>query len=60
MKCPYFTPAHEKDVLRLVAQRVALNERLPEGVLCRECDYWVACLYDNLKERCPLGLKEPK
>ena len=47
----------EADIARLAAQRVALNERLPEGVLCRECDHWVACLYDNLKEPCPLGLK---
>lgn len=45
------------DVDRLVAQRVALNERLPEPH-CRICGNWTACFYDNFKGTCPLGLKE--
>ena len=45
------------DVDRLVAQRVALSERLPEPH-CWICENWAACLYDNYKGICHLGLKE--
>jgi len=46
----------QADIDRLVAQRVALNERLPEPH-CRICENWTACFYGNYKGTCPLGLK---
>lgn len=52
--------SREADILRLVAQRVALNERLPHP-FCNACDYRQACIRGTLKDgKCPLGLKGPK
>lgn len=47
----------ERDIARLVAQRVALNERWPDQ-FCNFCDNKAACLYDNLIVACPLELKD--